>query len=88
MAQMKKSQSLSNREFLEFLRTLETFNLSGFIRGVMGHLNKRRGLLSRAVALLPLTCVEGVYILDIQSRLAKLALFFSFLGANIFIKDQ
>ena len=46
---MRKSQCLSDREFPEFFKTHLTFDPSGFFRGVMGHLKKRRGLQNGAV---------------------------------------
>ena len=61
MVQMK-SQCLSNREFPEFYKTPLTLNLSGIIRGVMGHLNKQWGLLSVAVLLTYYWPTDWVYL--------------------------
>ena len=49
MVQMGQSQCLSDREFPEFCKTPLTFDPSGFLREVMGHLKKRRALLWEAV---------------------------------------
>ena len=49
MVQMGQSQCLSDREFPEFCKTPLTFDPSGIMREVMGHLKKGQGLQNGAV---------------------------------------